>query len=128
MPLATTETLAEYLGQYDTLVEVGIGSRSDVAAALAARGCRVTATDIRPRQTPDGVRFVRDDITDPDESLYDAEAVYALNCPPELQPSLAAASPDGTDCLFTTLGGDPAVVSTTPTTLSNGVTLFRVEV
>ena len=82
--------LADRLCRYDALVEVGVGNRSDVAADLTARGCRVTATDIRDRSVPDGVTFVRDDVTTPDPEVYrDADAVYALRCPPELQRPLA---------------------------------------
>ncbi|MEF8777721.1 MAG: UPF0146 family protein [Natronomonas sp.] len=121
-------TLVDRLARYEELVEVGIGDRSAVAAALAERGCRVTATDIHDRTVPASVDFVRDDVTDPDPALYrGADAVYALNCPPELQGPLAAVSTDvGADCLFTTLGADPAVVDATPETLPEG-TLFGVE-
>jgi len=113
------------LSEYEELVEVGVGDRPGVAAGLTARGCRVTATDVRERAVPDAVRFVRDDVTDPDPAIYrGADAVYALNCPPELQAPLAAAAPPGADCLFTTLGGDPVVVDAAPETLSVG-TLFR---
>ena len=121
-------TLVDRLTRYDELVEVGVGSRSDIAATLAERGCRVTATDIYDRAVPAPVRFVRDDVTDPDISLYaDADVIYALNCPPELQRPLAeTAAAAGADCLFTTLGGDPAVVDATPETLPSE-TLFEVE-
>ncbi|MCQ4333502.1 hypothetical protein KM295_08420 [Natronomonas sp. F2-12] len=120
-------TLVDRLARYDELIEVGVGDCPDVAAALAERGCRVTATDLRERPVPATVRFVRDDVTDPDPSLYaGADAVYALNCPPELQGPLAdAAETAGADCLFTTLGADPAVVEATPETLPAG-TLFGV--
>ncbi|WP_299235441.1 UPF0146 family protein [Natronomonas sp.] len=115
------------LARYDELVEVGVGARPGVAAALADRGCRVTATDVRPRPVPEPVRFVRDDVTDPEPAVYGgADAVYALNCPPELQAPLAAAAPDSADCLFSTLGGDPAVVDAAPETLADG-TLFEVN-
>jgi len=119
--------LVDRLARYDDLVEVGIGSRPGVAAALADRGRTVTATDVREREVPAGVRFVRDDVTDPDPAVYrGADAVYALNCPPELQrPLSAAARTADADCLFTTLGTDPAVVDTAPETLPDG-TLFRV--
>jgi uncharacterized UPF0146 family protein len=128
-PDVTTErqaSLLDRLGRYDDLVEVGVGNRPAVAARLAERGCRITATDLRERPVPDGVRFVRDDVTDPDVSVYrGAEAVYALNCPPELQRPLAdVAGRVGAACLFTTLGGDPCVVEATPQTVSGG-TLFE---
>ena len=119
--------LVDRLARYDELIEVGVGTRPEVAAALADRGCRVTATDLHDRPVPSPVRFVRDDVTDPDPSLYaGADAVYALNCPPELQRPLAdAARAAGAECLFTTLGADPAVVEATPETLPAG-TLFGV--
>ncbi len=120
--------LVDRLSRYDGVVEVGVGGRPDVAVALAERGCRVTATDIRDRTVPDSVGFVRDDITDPDPVVYEgADAIYALNCPPELQSPIAeAAEAVGADCLFTTLGADPVTVEATPETLSAG-TLFEVQ-
>ncbi|WP_425293275.1 UPF0146 family protein [Halobacterium rubrum] len=94
------------------LVEVGVGRRTDVAAALAERGCVVTATDVVEREVPGGVEFVVDDVTDPDRSVYEgADAVYALRCPPELQrPLLEVAEAVDAACFFTTLGGDPTAV------------------
>ncbi|MFQ3319067.1 MAG: uncharacterized UPF0146 family protein [Natronomonas sp.] len=125
---AIAEALVDRLARYDTLVEVGVGNRHDVAAGLAARGRQVTATDIHERAVPEGVRFVRDDVTAPDAAIYrDADALYALNCPPELQRPLAtAARRADADCLFTTLGTDPAVVDAAPETLP-GDTLFKAE-
>ena len=110
----SSDTLVGYLARYDTLVEVGVGNRPDTAAALAERGCAVTATDVHERPVPPAVTFVRDDVTDPAPAVYaDADAVYALNCPPELQRPLAdVAAAAEADCLFTTLGGDPATVPT----------------
>jgi len=107
-----TAALVERLSRYDRLVEVGVGRRPAVAAGLAARGRAVTATDVRERSTPPGVGFVRDDVTDPDPAVYArADAVYALNCPPELQrPARDAAAAAGATFLCTVLGGDPTVV------------------
>ena len=108
----TRDALAAWLARYDSLVEVGIGRRPDVAGALAAAGKQVTATDVRDVPVPDGVRFVRDDVvaaarrTDPGP-VYRAEAIYALHLPPELhRPTRAVARTVGADLLFTTLGGD----------------------
>lgn len=128
----SNSSLVDRLSRYDELVEVGVGERHDVAAGLAARGRRVTATDVHDRDVPPEVRFVRDDVTAPDEDLYrGAGAVYALNCPPELQaPLVDVARGAGADCLFTTLGGDPNVVGATPETVpgaASGTTLFTVE-
>jgi hypothetical protein len=116
------------LDPYETLVEVGIGRRTDVAAALAAAGKRVAATDVYPRQVPDGVTFVTDDVTDPDPSVYTgSDAIYALNLPPELhRPARDLARRVGGDLLFTTLGGDPPTVPVSSRTLP-GETLFVAE-
>jgi uncharacterized UPF0146 family protein len=120
--------LVDRLARYDTVVEVGVGRRPDVAAALSARGRTVTATDVHERDVPDDVRFVRDDVTDPDPSVYrGADAVYALNCPPELQrPVVDVARDADADCLVTPLGGDPVVVDATPEPLGDR-TLHRVH-
>ena len=120
--------IVDRLCRYDELIEVGVGNRPGVATGLADRGCRVTATDIRDRPVPDPVEFVRDDVTDPDLSVYrGADAVYALNCPPELQrPVLEAATAVEAIPLCTTLGGDPVVVDAASETLSGG-TLFQLN-
>jgi uncharacterized UPF0146 family protein len=122
----TVDALAEVLARFERLVEVGVGTRPAVAAALADAGRDVVATDVHERGVPDGVRFVRDDVTDPDLAVYDgADAVYALNCPPELhRPALSAARRVDAAFLFTTLGGDPPAVDATPETLP-GETLYR---
>ncbi|MCT9095420.1 UPF0146 family protein [Haloarchaeobius sp. HME9146] len=108
----STPGLCGWLAKYEAVVEVGIGNRTDVAACLAERGVRVTATDIHDRSVPEGVRFVRDDVTAPDLDVYrDAEVLYALNLPPELhRPVWDVAKRVGADFVFTTLGGDqPAI-------------------
>jgi hypothetical protein len=122
----TRDGIAARLERYDRVVEVGVGHRPDVAAALGERGVAVTATDVHERPVPDPVGFVRDDVTDPDPSVYaDADAVYALNCPPELhRPLRAVARRAGADCLFTTLGTDQPAVPATRETLP-GETLYR---
>ena len=121
-----TERLVDHLARFERPIEVGLGRRPDVAAALAGRGCAVTATDIHDRSTPDGVTFVRDDVTDPTLEHYTGgDVVYALNCPPELQrPTRDLARRIGVPFYFTTLGTDPATVPATPTTLADA-TLFR---
>ncbi|ELY92595.1 hypothetical protein C483_07599 [Natrialba hulunbeirensis JCM 10989] len=115
-------TLTAILAAYDRLVEVGIGRRTDVAAALAERGCTVTATDIYDRDVPEGVRFVHDDIVDPDPSIYaDADAIYARNLPPELhRPARDVAREAGADLLFTTLGGDQPAIPVERRTIETG--------
>ncbi|WP_137283865.1 UPF0146 family protein [Halorussus salinisoli] len=108
----TRRAIVGRLSDFGRLVEVGVGNRTDVAAALADAGATVTATDVHPREVPDAVGFVADDVFDPDPAVYrDADAVYALNLPPELhRPALEAARDHDAAFLFTTLGGDqPAI-------------------
>lgn len=114
----TRDALVERLARFETLLEVGIGRRTDVAAALADAGRTVYATDLHPREVPDGVTFVRDDVTDPESDAYArADAIYALNLPPELhRPTLDVAREHDAAFLFTTLGADqPALGTDQPT-------------
>jgi len=124
--VATRDALVSRLSDYARVVEVGIGRRPGVARHLAATGTSVTATDIQPRDVPPGVTFVVDDVTAPDRGVYaNADALYALNCPPELhRPVLELARAVEADCLFTTLGTDQPAVPVTRETLP-GETLFR---
>ena len=121
----TVLALIEHLERHERLVEVGVGRRSDVAAGLADRGRTVTATDVHERSVPEGVRFVLDDVTDPDEAVYaGADALYALNLPPELhRPLVALAERVNAACYFTTLGADQPAVPVDRTTLP-GETLY----
>ncbi len=121
------DAIVERLSAFDRVVEVGVGNRPGVAAALADRGVDVTATDVVDREVPDGVHFVRDDVTEPDPSVYaGADAVYALNCPPELhRPAWAVARGADAAFLFTTLGGDEPVIPVERTSLPGSVTLYR---
>lgn len=119
-------TLVDLLSEYESVVEVGVGERFDVAERLAAAGVAVTVTDVEPRAVPAGLRFVRDDVTDPTLGVYeDADVIFAQRLPPELQrPVLDVAEAVGAACIFTTLGGDPAVVPATPRTVESG-TLYE---
>ncbi|MFB6142276.1 MAG: UPF0146 family protein [Halorientalis sp.] len=116
MQPSTRDAVAARLARYDSVLEIGIGHSPDVAAALAADGVDVTATDVHERDVPDGVRFVRDDIVPRSERAtpgdrYAVDAIYALNLPPELhRPARDVAHAAGADFLFTTLGYDaPAI-------------------
>lgn len=99
--------------QSSSLLEVGIGERSGVAAGLTAAGADVRATDVRELPVPDSVRFRVEDVTTVDEldDFHEVDVVYALNCPPELHRALRDfAERAGAACYFTTLGTDePAV-------------------
>nr|WP_246391795.1 UPF0146 family protein [Halosimplex pelagicum] len=115
----TLDALVARFAEFDAAVEVGIGRRPVVADALAETGTDVVATDRRVRSVPDAVRFVVDDVTDPDPSVYaDADLVYALNLPPELhRQTLAAAREADAAFMFTTLGTDQPLVPTERETL-----------
>lgn len=115
-------TLEEHLATYDRVVEVGIGRRTELAAALAGAGLSVTATDVTPREVPDAVEFVTDDVVDPDLAVYEgADAIYARNLPPELhRPTLEVAERVDATFLFTTLGGDQPAVSVERRTVREG--------
>ncbi|PSQ07851.1 hypothetical protein BRC97_02640 [Halobacteriales archaeon QS_6_71_20] len=127
---ARRSAVGRNLRRFPRLCEVGVGRRPEVAAALAAASCAVVATDVVARETPDGVRFVRDDVVaaadrDPPGEQYRVDCVYALNCPPELHRPLArVAGRTGAACAFTTLGGDPPGVDATPLALPGGETLY----
>lgn len=111
--LPTVETpardaLVDRLADRQRLLEIGIGRRTDVAAALAAAGHDVLAVDVDDREVPEGVAFRRADATAIDPaSLGPRDAVYALNLPPELHRPVADLA-DGLDAplVFTTLGFD----------------------
>jgi uncharacterized UPF0146 family protein len=124
----TRRAIVARLSAFETAVEVGIGRRTDVAAALADRGVAVAATDVRERAVPEGVAFVRDDVTHPDRAIYEGAGVlYALNCPPELhRPAADLARAVDAPFLFTTLGGDPPAVPVARETLPGG-TLFHAK-
>jgi len=119
---SSPEPLRALLADYDRLVEIGIGHRTDLAGALADAGVSVLATDVESRPVPAGVRFVVDDVTRPARAHYaDAEALYARRLPPELQrPVRELARSVDADCYFTTLGSDPAVVPAEPLTIREG--------
>lgn len=124
----TQDALVDRLQSFDPVVEVGVGRRPDVAAALADRGVAVTVTDVVDRPVPEGVTFRRDDVTEPTRGIYrGAAAIYALNLPPDLhRPTRDLARSVGAAFRFTTLGGDPPAVPADPVTLP-GETLYRPE-
>lgn len=125
----TRAALLDALDGFDSAVEVGIGQQTTIAEGLADRGVEVTATDIEPRETPRSITFVQDDVTQPRPDVYAAAGVlYALNCPPELQePLFDIARRVDAACMFTTLGGDPAVIPAEPLQLP-GETLYRAHI
>jgi len=79
------EELAEYIAcRYGKSAEIGIGHFPELAYALIAKGVDVFATDIIPF-CYEGLRFIVDDVTMPDVSLYDGvDLIYSMRPPPEL--------------------------------------------
>jgi len=126
MEPATREAIVARLADATVAVEVAVGTRPDVARALAERGVDVTATDVSPREVPDGVTFVRDDLLDPDLDVYrGADVVYARNLPAELQrPTHEIAATVDARLSFTTLGAEEPVVRVQREALP-GETLYR---
>ncbi|MFB6220877.1 MAG: UPF0146 family protein [Halolamina sp.] len=121
MHRATDALIIRRLSDADRLLEVGIGTRTSVAAGLVATGADVRATDVRPVEIPEGVRFRVEDVTtvESPDSFHDVDVVYALNCPPELhEPTRALADRVGATFCFTTLGNDPPAVSVELETLT----------
>ncbi|WP_138007090.1 UPF0146 family protein [Halalkalirubrum salinum] len=134
MTYRSRRPIVRYLARYDSLVEIGIGRRPEVAAGLVDRDCDVTVVDVHDQSVPDGVSFVRDDIVErsaaaaslPDgkarneraatpraaiPAAYKVDAIYGLNLPAELQrPAATLAARVDADCLFTTLGFEEPVV------------------
>jgi uncharacterized protein len=78
-------------GKYKNVAEVGVGSNFTAAEIIAQSGILVRCSDIRVTAPPAGVFFFRDDIFDPDVSMYaGADLVYAIRAPGELIPPLIA--------------------------------------
>jgi hypothetical protein len=127
------DALTARLSEYERLTEVGVGRRPAVAVALAAAGSAVTVTDVHPFDVPSELRFVEDDVVAASERAdpgpaYRADAVYALNLPPELhRPVRDVAAAVDADFLFTTLGFDAPGVPCDAETLADGAeTLYVV--
>ncbi|RLM53377.1 hypothetical protein DVK02_14430 [Halobellus sp. Atlit-31R] len=122
--------LVERFSPYGAVVEVGIGRRPEVAAAVADTGASVTATDVADVDVPPSVSFVRDDVVAASErddpgDWYRADLVYGLNLPPELhRPALDVARAVDADFLFTTLGYDQPAVPCAAESLAGRETLY----
>jgi uncharacterized UPF0146 family protein len=104
--------LAEYIrAKYPAgarVVEVGVGRCPDVALLLKGH-FDLICTDVADPGIP-GVRFVRDDIFRPDNSLYSGAAlVYSIRPPPDLQgPIAAVAAAAGADLIIRPFSSEQA--------------------
>lgn len=115
------------LAGVDTAIEVGIGARPGLAAALQEAGVSVTAVDLKDRAVPPGVTFIQGDIRSDRtvEALPPPDLVYARRLPEELQPGVARLAEQlEAPLYFTTLGFEYPVlpVERVPT---GGVTWYR---
>jgi hypothetical protein len=108
---AIAKYIAENYPLAKRIVEVGVGKVPDVAIELQELlpACEVIVTDVAESPELSGrVKFVRDDITEPNLSIYEGAAlIYAVRPPPELQPYLLkVARGVGTDLLIKPLAGE----------------------
>jgi len=89
---AIAEYIAENYPFAKKIVEVGVGKVPDVAIELQRLlpKCEVIVTDVAESPELSGrVKFIRDDITEPNSSIYEGAALmYSVRPPPELQPYL----------------------------------------
>lgn len=84
------EGLVDYIcSRYRYGAEIGVGHFPDIALALAHRGIRIFASDIK-LFSYEGIEVVIDDITKPDLYLYcELDFIYSVRPPPELVPYMA---------------------------------------
>lgn len=106
--------ISENYADAEKIVEVGIGKYVCVIEELEKRlpNCRLIATDVLSTSAPKGVEFVLDDITDPRIEIYkDADLIYSLSTPPELQPHLKElVENSGSDLLINTVSSEESPV------------------
>jgi len=109
------KAIAEYIaGNYPfakKIVEVGVGKVPDVAIEVQRLlpKCEVIVTDVtKPPELSGRVKFVRDDITEPNLIIYECAAlIYSVRPPPELQPYLLqVARKAGADLLIKPLASE----------------------
>ena len=123
MGIRSRHAIVEYLSQYNRLLEVGIGRRTDVAEGLIEAGCTVIATDIYDFEVPSPIEFHHDDLVERSTaseipSYYDVDVLYALNLPGELHRPLAiVADRVSTRSYFTTLGFEQPTITVEQVTL-----------
>lgn len=76
---------------YSRAVEAGIGTNTVAADLLTESGALIRCTDIRDIALPAHLRFSKDDIFEPDLSLYaGADVLYAIRPAIEMIPPLIA--------------------------------------
>lgn len=108
---AIAKYIAENYPSATKIVEVGVGKVPDVAIELQGLlpACEVIVTDVAELPELSGrVKFVHDDITEPNLGIYEGAAlIYSVRPPPELQPYLLeVARGVGADLLIKPLAGE----------------------
>ena len=97
------EVIAEYILRHyaGKVVEIGIGHYPAVAVMLSEK-LDVVATDSREVRVPSKIKFIVDDIFDPDLRIYHGSSlIYSIRPPPELyKPLVSLAEKVGADCLI----------------------------
>ncbi len=113
-----TGLLESELGQFERVLEVGIGARDDLAMRLARADIAVLAVDIEAYDLPAPIEFIQADIRHLDPaSVTLIDAVYARRLPPELHRPVARFAQEVDAILyFTTLGGELPEISVDPIT------------
>jgi len=103
------EFVKEEYAKGEKVVEVGVGRRDETARALCDAGFEVTATDARDVEDDvREVRFVRDDISSPQKTVYEgATLVYSLRPPYEIHAAIDSVAREvGADTLLVPLAGE----------------------
>lgn len=106
-PRQTEQEIGRYIaGHYRDVAEVGVGNNFEAALVIREAGVTILCTDIRARDPPPGIRFVRDDVTRPETNLYRGkDCIYAIRPGEEMMhPLIALASEVGADLLVYHLG------------------------
>jgi uncharacterized UPF0146 family protein len=106
-PHRTEQEIGRYIAEhYRIVVEVGVGNNFEAARVIHDAGTRILCTDIREREPPEGISFIRDDVTCPRIDLYKgSDCIFAIRPGEELMlPLIDLASGVGADLLVYHLG------------------------
>ena len=109
--IAIADYIAENYPSAKKIVEVGVGKVPDVAIEVQRLlpKCGVIVTDVAEQtELLVRVKFVHDDITEPNLNIYEGAAlIYSVRPPPELQPYLLqVAQKAGADLLIKPLASE----------------------
>jgi uncharacterized protein len=82
--------IGEYIAShYSRAVEVGIGRNTRAAEIICQVGVLLRSTDVKVFDLPGALNFVRDDIFEPDLSLYrEADVIYSIRPAIEMVPPM----------------------------------------